>query len=258
MELEACASAAIASGYEQLFALGGDGTFQHLVAAALGSEVTVGLLPAGGGNDVARALRMPRDPIAAARELLQGNVRAMDVLRARFSDGHARIYVGGGGSGLDAESALLAAGPFRRLPGAVRYVSAALWSLLSYRPLDAEVTLDGQTIPQSDRLLIAAVSNTPTYGAGVRIAPNARPDDGLLDLVLVREMPLVRLIEAIPAILRDGAIGWPEIRRFQGRRASIRSATPAAFHGDGELLGTTPVEIEVLPQAIRVITPNRS
>jgi diacylglycerol kinase (ATP) len=182
----------------------------------------------------------------------------MDVLRARFADGHAAVYVGGGGLGLDAEAAGLANGKFRRLPGAARYVAGALWALATFEPFSVEVALDSQRVAgESGPVIFAAVANTPTYGAGVKIAPMAETDDGLLDLVLVGNLPWTRLIELIPVILRTGDIRAPEVRRFRARRVRLQTNRPALFHGDGEVLGEAPVEVENLPGAIRVLAPAR-
>jgi diacylglycerol kinase (ATP) len=252
------AAEAAAAGYGRIAALGGDGSFQQVVKATLGSEAVLGFLPAGGGNDIAEALGIPQEPVAAAYVFLHGQPRRMDVLRAHFTGGHAAVYVGGGGLGLDAEAAGLANGKFRRLPGAARYVAGALWALATFEPFLIEVELDGQSIAgESGPVIFAAVANTPTYGAGVKIAPTAETDDGLLDVILVRALPWTRLVELIPVVLRTGDIRAPEVRRFRARRVRLETNRPALFHGDGEVLGEAPVEIETLPGAIRVLAPAR-
>jgi diacylglycerol kinase (ATP) len=110
-------------------------------------------------------------------------------------------------------------------------------------------------VPWRGRAMFAAVANGPCYGSGVRIAPMAQMDDGWLDITIVREMPLSRLLEAIPIVLRSGDIRWREIERFRCRRFSLRASSPALVHGDGELLGTLPAEFEIIPKAIRVLVP---
>ena len=257
--LERTAAQAAAAGYARVAALGGDGTFQGVVRGLLGTDVVLGLLPAGGGNDLAAALGIPRDPVAAAHVFLGARPRSMDVLRARFAGGKTAIYLGGGGLGLDAEAAALAETKFRRLPGAARYLAGALWAAASFQPFNLHAEIDGKQII-SDRagLLLAAINNTPTYGAGVRIAPDARVDDGLLEIVLVRQLSWLRLVEAIPLLLQSGRIHWPEIERYRGRQVVLHTNRPVAFQGDGEILGESPVEIEVLPAAIRVAAPARA
>jgi len=256
-DFERRAKEAVTAGYCTIVALGGDGTFQHLVKATLGADVALGFFPAGGGNDIALALGLPKDAVAAAHMFLHSQPRRVDILRARFNDAHSSVYVGGGGLGLDAEAARCASGRFRRLPGAARYVAGAFWALAAFEPLHVEVEIDGELVVAGDPLLLAAAVNTPTYGAGVKIAPSAKVDDGLLDLILVRQLSWTRLLEIIPVVLRTGDVREPEVRRFRARRVRLRADRPALFHGDGEVLGQAPVEIENLPGAIRVVAPAR-
>ncbi len=255
--LQRLAAEGVAAGYTRIVALGGDGTFRQIVEGTLGTEAVLGFLPAGGGNDIAEALGIPKDPVAAAHDLLHSPPRRMDVLRARFVGGNTSVYVGGGGLGLDAQAAELANGKFRRLPGAARYVAGALCALATFEPFCIEAELDGKPIRAGGPVMFAAVVNTPTYGAGVRIAPEAKIDDGWLNLVLVGELHWTRVLEVIPVILRTGDVRRPEIRRSRARRVSLCTARPAQFHGDGDVLGEAPVEVENLPGAIQVVAPPR-
>jgi diacylglycerol kinase (ATP) len=100
------------------------------------------------------------------------------------------------------------------------------------------------------------IANSTRYGSGIRIAPEAKMDDGWMDVALVREVQLMRLVEAIPIVLTSGDLrGFPEVRRYRCKRIVLQTERSAKVHGDGELLGETPVELTVLPQAVRVMTP---
>lgn len=246
-------AAEAAARYATILMLGGDGAFFHLVNATFGRDLLLGLLPAGNGNDVAAALGLPPDPVAAAQVLLHGTPRRVDAVRARLADGTSAIYAGTAGMGLDAEAAQLASASFRRLPGVTRYIAGALWSLARFRPILLEAEIDGQ--PWRGPVLLAAVSNAPAYGAGVKIAPEARIDDGWLELTLVAPLPWMRILEAIPMLLRTGDVRWPEIHRHRARRICLRPDQPALVHADGEVLGRGAVEFEILPGAIRVLAP---
>jgi diacylglycerol kinase (ATP) len=107
------------------------------------------------------------------------------------------------------------------------------------------------------RALFAAVANATSYGSGVRIAPDAKMDDGWLNVVLVGEMKWTRLFQAIPIVLGSGDLRFDEVRRFRCRRAVLEADRPAMVHGDGEALGEAPAEFEVVPGAIRVMAPRR-
>ena len=148
-DLELRARAAIAEGCRFLLAMGGDGTLQGLVNAAYGSGVVLGVLPAGGGNDFAAALGLPKDPVAAVHATLNGQPREVDLLRARTSDGCERLYVGGGGVGLDVDASVYAAGIYRRLPGRLRYVASAVRAWLEFTQLNVQAEF-----PRSDETQI--------------------------------------------------------------------------------------------------------
>lgn len=250
-ELRRRAERAAAEGYTIVAALGGDGTFHQALAGAFGAGVTLGFLPAGHGNDLARGLGLPLEPVAAARAFARGSAVPVDLLRARFADGTSIVYAGAGGVGLDAEAATFANGRYRRLPGAMRYVAGALAMLGSFRPLEVEAELDG--LPLRARVLLAAAANGPCYGAGVRIAPEARMNDGRLDLALVAPLGWMEIAELLPRAVTSGDIREPAVVRRQGRRLKLRTDRPARFHADGELVGHAPEEIEVLPAAVRII-----
>ncbi len=255
-ELESNALAAIKSGVRLLFALGGDGTFHGLVNAAYGFDVVLGVLPAGGGNDFAAALRLPEDPVEAAKAVLRGQPKRVDLARARTGDGQERLYLGGGGLGIDAEAARYASGAFRRLPGRSRYVASALRAFCMHRAIGvrAEFPLS-DLAPIESKSLLAAVLNTPTYGAGIRLAPEARLDDGWLDAVIVEDLRVFEVLGLLPQLLKSGELRTPRIKRVRARRVKFITDRRCMFHGDGEILGPTPVEIEIVPEAVRVLAP---
>lgn len=244
------AAEAADAGYAAIVALGGDGTFHHVVNGAMGRDVVLGFFPAGNGNDIASGLGIPQDPVAAAHAFLTRAPRPVDALRARLADGSTQIYLGVGGMGLDADAAQLVHGRFRWLPGAARYIAAALWALATFHPLGVEAEMDGARVNAA--AMFAAVANSPGYGSGLMIAPAATMDDGMLDVTLVGALDWTEILEAIPVMFRTGDLRWPQIQRFRTRRVALRADRPALFHGDGEVLGHAPVEVEVLPGAVRV------
>ena len=255
------AAEGVTAGCKCIVALGGDGVFHHVVNGALldappaaAGAPLLGFLPAGNGNDIATGLGIPGDPLAAARTFLTAPARRVDLLRARFAGGQTHLYAGVGGMGLDAEAAQLVHGKFRRLPGVLRYAGAGLAALRNFAPIELSAEIDGRS--WQGRVLFVAVANAAAYGAGVRVAPDAVMDDGWLDVVLVGEMPWTEVLDALVEILRrDSRLERDQIVRFRARRVTLRAERPALFHGDGEILGHSPVEIEVLPAALRIPSP---
>ena len=273
-ELESRAREKIADKRRLLLAMGGDGTFQALANAAFGTDTLLGILPAGGGNDLAAALGLPRNPLHAAEELLRGHSRPVDLIRVRASatlspagsptgsgqagqaGGLERLYVGGGGIGLDAEAARYASGIFRRVPGRLRYVLSGLWALRYYAAPRVRAEFPGGA-PHAveNRTLLTAVLNTPTYGAGLRLAPDALVDDGMLDVVFVGDLTVFQVLKLMPRLLYSGELRSPLVSRMHARSLRLIADPPCEFHGDGEILGMTPVEIEIVPAAVQVLAP---
>ncbi len=253
--LESYARSAIQAGRRVLLAMGGDGTLQALVNAAHRREVVLGILPTGGGNDFAAALGLPKNPIAAAVAILSAKPRRVDVLCACTADGSRRLYVGGGGVGLDADAASYS-GAYAHLPGRLRYIAAALRALREFKPLRIRAEFPrSERPPMEAPVLLAGVLNTPSYGAGLRLAPDARIDDGLLTTLFVRNLSALQVLAAVPRLLTRGDLPDSYVTRFSASRVLLTTDRECLFHGDGEILGPAPVEIEVLPKALQMLAP---
>jgi len=255
-DLESLTKEAIQDGVRLLFAVGGDGTLQGLVNAAYGHDVVLGVIPAGGGNDFARALRLPREPLAALAAALCGETRFVDLAKVRTSDGFERLFLGGGGVGLDADTAQYAGGRYRNWRGRSRYLAAAIHAYLRYKPRRVRVTVEHSGDATTwQTCVLACALNTPTFGAGIRLAPKARINDGVLDFAFLEELGVGRLLRILPRLALQGTLNLPGLRTLQFRKLRLETEPPACFQGDGELLGPTPVEIEVVPGAAKFLAP---
>src|SRR6202171_171323 len=255
-ELESCVHDQILQGQHLLFAMGGDGTFQALANAAVGPDVVLGVLPMGGGNDFASALELPSEPAEAAEAMLRGQPRCVDLVRVRTADGKTRLYAGGGGIGLDAEAARYASGAYRWLPGRLRYIASALRALVGYVPIEVRIDFPGtDLISWEAKALLAAVLNSPTYGAGVRLAPGATLDDESLHVILIEDIGAFGALRLLPRLMGTGELRTSLLKRWRVSKVRLTTRKPCLFQGDGEILGPTPVEIELVPHAVRVLAP---
>jgi diacylglycerol kinase (ATP) len=258
-DMEVRVRAAIADGARLLFAMGGDGTVQALVNAVVAERagengVTIGILPSGGGNDFAAALRLAKDPAAVVAGLRDATIRSVDVLRARTGDGATRLFVGGGGVGLDVEASRHASGSYRRWPGRSRYLASALHAWREFQPIGVRVEFPDDDLAAIDaRAMLAATLNTPSYGAGLRVAPEARVDDGLLDFAILKNLSAAEVGRAIPKMFANGALPDSYFTRRKVSAVILQTDRECMFHGDGEILGPAPVRVEVVPKAIRVL-----
>ena len=254
-ELRREARAKIAEGSAQLAAMGGDGTLQILAQEAFGGETAIGVIPAGGGNDFAAALGI-RNWREAVKAIVAGRSRVVDAVKVRFADGQERRYCGGGGAGLDAAAAGQASGRFANWPGRLRYIAAAIEALRRDPGTSFHVTSGARNeLEFSGKALLAAALNTPSYGGGVRLAPDAAVDDGLLDFVVLEPLTPLEILGLLPGLCFAGKLNSKRIKRFRAASARVITAVPVRFHGDGELLGTTPVTIEIEPKALKILAP---
>jgi diacylglycerol kinase (ATP) len=246
---------AISEGCDTFVALGGDGTLQLLVTEIFGRDVRVGVIPAGGGNDFASALGIPTNVQHAVAVIAEGNSRPVDLLQVRTSDGKDYLYLGGGGIGLDAEAARHAGGKFMNWPGRLRYVASAITALQGFSGVEVDVEFPETELPGiAKRVLLAAVLNTPSYGGGLRLAPGAELDDGLLEVVLLEMLGAREILALLPRLLFTGELKTGHVTRLRTQRVRITPRSEAWFHGDGELLGPAPVDVQVLHKKLCVLT----
>ena len=246
--------AAISAGCKTLIAMGGDGTLQVLVREAMQCPVTFGIIPAGGGNDFAAALGI-RNWKEAVQAIAQGKSRPVDLMCVQFTDSSA-IYLGGGGVGLDAEAARLASQRFANWRGRLRYLAAAISALSGFPGISVELEFPTNgSLGLRRKVLLAAALNTPSYGGGLRLAPEARLDDGTAEVVLIEMLAKWEVAALIPHLLLTGELKTGRVQRFRSSRITLKTPEGTWFHGDGELLGQNPHEITVLPKAIRILAP---
>lgn len=258
--LRSSVRATIGRGCVTLIAMGGDGTVQLVVNEAVAHQVRVGVIPAGGGNDFAAALGIPKNVGEAVRVIVRGECRSVDVARVRTWAGEGAVYLGmylgGGGMGLDSEAVRFASGKFSRWPGRLRYLASAIAALRGFKGVEIEVSFPESDLPKIEStVLLAAVLNTPTFGGGLRLAPEARVDDGILDVVMIEMLSVLEVLALIPRLLINGELKTQRVKRVRAAKVNLTTRRETWFQGDGESLGVSPVEIEVLPGALRVLAP---
>ncbi|HZD73691.1 MAG TPA: diacylglycerol kinase family protein [Actinomycetota bacterium] len=240
-----------APDYTAVVAMGGDGTVGACAAgigeAGTAGRAALGLIPAGGGNDVARNLGLPfDDPLAAATLLPTLTWRRADLVRAG-----ERLFLNAAGAGFDSEVSRLANHRLAKAPARLRYVGAMLAELALWRPAGFRITLDGRQLEA--RGWLVAIGNGQSYGGGMRIAPDARLDDGLLDVVLIGELSKPSFLAVFPKVYSGRHISHPAVTVWRAARVGLDADRPLAVHLEGELAGTVPVAFEILPGAIRLL-----
>ncbi|MEU8146635.1 YegS/Rv2252/BmrU family lipid kinase [Nonomuraea sp. NPDC048901] len=245
------ACAAVAERPDALVAFGGDGLVHLAVQAVAGTDVPLGIIPAGTGNDIATALGVPRkDPIAAARTVLRGRSRLIDAARVRAGRAD-ELFAGVVCCGFDSRVNERANG-LTWPPGMARYLLATVQELRRFRPIPFRVTFDDGE-PIGREAMLVAVGNTSSYGAGMRVCPDARPDDGLLDVMILEAVSTAEFVRVFPSVYRGSHVSHQAVSVRRVR--SVRLEAPGVVaYADGERIGPSPITCEIQPGALRVIT----
>ncbi|MEU7000873.1 YegS/Rv2252/BmrU family lipid kinase [Nonomuraea sp. NPDC046570] len=241
------ACTAVAERPDALVAFGGDGLVHLAVQAVAGTEVPLGIIPAGTGNDIADALGLPvRNPLAAADVVLRLRPRIVDAARVGADEWFAGVVCCGFDSRVNER-----ANGLTWPPGMAKYLVALVEELRVFRPIPFRLTLDGEVIERE--AMLVAVGNTRSYGAGMRVCPAASPDDGLLDVTILGAVGRGAFLRAFPRVYRGTHAGHPAVTMLRAR--SVRLEAPGAIaYADGERVGPVPLVCAVEPGALRVLT----
>lgn len=248
---------AVEQGATTVLTLGGDGLVNLALQAVAGTPVSLGFLPVGTGNDIARALGVPsratpRDLAAAVDIVLRGATRRVDA--ARMSRAHAcHWWMGVLASGFDSrvnERANAMSG--RIVRGRARYDLAVAAELGRLRTTPYEVIVDG--VRHKLEATLVAIGNAPSYGGGMRVAPGARLDDGLLDVTVLGPITRRAFVRVFPRVYSGTFVSHPAVRLLQGVNVTLVSPGAVAY-ADGERLGALPVTVTAVAGAVRVIAP---
>jgi YegS/Rv2252/BmrU family lipid kinase len=263
-DAERIAREGVRAGVERVVVAGGDGTVSEvatgLLAADLGRYAELALLPLGTGGDLRRTLGVPADLEAALAAVAGGVRRPLDAGRATFTGRDGReervFFVNIASLGISGLTTELVNRATKALGGRVSFLLGTLRSIASYRAAahPVELRLDGETIHRGP-LVLAAAANGRYFGGGMQVAPDARPDDGLLDAIVVPGFSKLRLLAELPRIYRGTHLG---VAGVLGRRGRVLEALPLGGEPpwveiDGEPLGRLPARFEVLPGALTLV-----
>jgi len=239
-------------------AVGGDGTV-HEAANGLfkaGGSKPLGYIPAGSGNDFARGFGLPTGTEDALQVILgPHHLRAADVIHSE-----GKIAICSTGAGFDGKVARVTNTAvyknwLNKLKlGKLAYVISLVRVLVSYRPCEAKITVDGVD-HGFNRVWLITFANIPYFGGGMKICPDADPGDGTASICVVSGIGKLELLAVFPRVYKGTHISHPAVHFLQGRRITLHSVEPLDIHMDGEAAGTTPVHLEVMPAAISVIVP---
>ena len=235
------------SGFDRVVVCGGDGSFHHAIRNFDTSLGVLGIVPLGSGDDFARVLGIPRDVEGACEAVLGGRTRDVDLAVA-----NGFRYAGVAGLGFDSEVAAFA-NRVKIMRGSAVYLYATLRVLPRFTPHRVRLTIDGKT--RDETMMFAVVGNSPQYGGGIRIVPDALIDDGLLDFCIVHRTSRWQLLKTLPLAYTGAHVKRSYVEVGRGREFRFESDTVLDVYADGERVTQTPVTFG-LGGKLRVAIPN--
>jgi diacylglycerol kinase (ATP) len=248
-DLERLARAAAEEGAEIVAVLGGDGSVGAAANGLAGSAAALAVLPAGTGDDFAKAIG-PAKLEAASRLLARPDIREVDLLEVT-AGAQVRLVVNVAGAGFDSEVNETANAMSIRLGATGTYVAAVVKTLRRFVPAHYEIEVDDERI--STDAMLAVVGNGRSYGGGMRVLPTASIDDGLLDVCIVRALSTAAFLRAFPRVFRGTHVSHPKVTMLRGRRVAVESDRRIQVYGDGEPIGSLPAVFRIRPGALRLV-----
>jgi diacylglycerol kinase (ATP) len=243
------AAGAAGEGFDTVVAAGGDGTINEVVNGLAGTGVTLGLLPLGTMNVFAAEMNIPSNRLKRGWEIIEsGHVREIDLARA-----NSHCFVQLAGVGFDAQAVAGVDWQAKKNFGPLSYVISAA-KVASRKPPRLTIEAEDGSVREGS---FALIGNGRFYGAPVAVFKQAVIDDGLLDVVVCKNLSVLDIIRYIQNVVFGTHLGLPDVDYFQTRRVTVRAAhgEDVPFEADGELVGFAPVTFEVVQRGLKVLTP---
>jgi YegS/Rv2252/BmrU family lipid kinase len=232
---------------ETVVAVGGDGTIGLIAGALRDTPGRLAVIPAGRGNDFARVMKIPENPAEAAALILDGTAKVVDVGNV---DGETFVCIASLGFDSDANRI---ANEAKLVKGNLVYLYAALRALLGWKHANFHVVIDGAA--HDMRGWSVAVANSQAYGGGMYVAPQAKLDDGLLDIVMVSESNRRTFLKDLPKVFKGTHTSNPRVSMLTGHTVEISSDRPFDIYADGDPIGRTPATVSISPRSLKVLVP---
>jgi len=250
------------AGYRRVIVCGGDGTVNEAIDAIIKTDVALGIIPLGIGNDFAHNLGIKEEVEFACHILKHGKIKKIDVIKI----GENKYYGGMGGIGFDADIVSSVNRWKKFIPQMFIYpfyIGAVMIEIAICRPHKVRIKYDGESF--SGQILMVYFGNTGSYARVIHTSPFALVDDGLLDICIVEKIDKLKIVHAfLAAFIKAPLFHLPEVKIYkeipgvevyQAKKVYVESDTPLPFHGDGEIISRTPLSLEVVPGALKVIVP---
>jgi diacylglycerol kinase (ATP) len=237
-----------------LVVVGGDGTVNEVVNAVAGTDAEIAVLSSGTGQDLARSQGIPSGLDDAIRVALEGETRVIDVGRVELAGGESRYFANVGSAGMSGAVARRANAMSKRLGGKTTFFYALTREFLAWQNTRVMVELD-EGVTREGAMHDVIVANGRWHGGGMKLAPDARQDDGLFDVVLIGDVNKLDFLTTAPKLYNGRYLAHPKVEHLHSATVSIDAAAPLPLEVDGEPIGTTPARFAVVPAALRLRVP---
>lgn len=248
-QIETLTMQAIIDGYNEIVAVGGDGTLTEMIQGICqsgSSNIKAGILPCGTGNDFSKVLYMSQDPLMILESVLLGKTKDADLF-----DCNGIKCINICAMGIDGQIVIDTEKIKKLFPGPVAYLISTLKSLMIYKARKIEIEMDQTRIQR--KTLIVAVGNGKYFGGGMKITPKAEIDDGLMDVCIVNHVPKLKLIAMFPSIFKGEHLNIREVEYYRCSEISVVSLEKSLLlNVDGNIVGSTPVRITLAKEKIRL------
>jgi len=244
------AKAAVENGAKKIVVLGGDGTIREVACALMHTNVPLGIISCGTGNDIIRALKIPNDPLAALDIALNGEVREMDAAMA-----NDLLYFNVAGFGFDVDVLRYVEIYKKRMKnGSLAYMRGLLTALLRLNSRKTKISWPEGSMEAE--VLIIAAGNGTHFGGGMKVTPKADPFDGLLDICIINNVSKLNAYLILPKFLKGEHLTTKYVTYFKTTELTAVCEPASLLDVDGDILPGTPVTFKILPKAIHVVVPN--
>ena len=237
--------------YDGFIGIGGDGTLHEIINGMLsrpdGNKIPIGIIPGGSGNSYMHDLNLT-DPLKAAKAIIQGNTKFLDTARVEVN--HVVKYANNMiGWGLVTDVGKKA--EHYRWMGTNRYTILSVMEVFHHKSRSAALIMDNKKIEDEFTFIIAC--NSMHVGKGMKMAPKARLDDGLIDLIVIRaDVSRTRLLQVLPKLFDGSHINEPEVEYYQTSKFSLIPEMDEILNIDGEIMGSTPIKVKMIPNAFEM------
>lgn len=252
------ARTALEHGFTHIICFGGDGTVHEVVNGLVvdgrvSSDIALSIIPGGTGSDFVRILGISRDPREASQAVLGRETRVVDIgVIHCLRDGEPieRYFVNVAGLGFDGETSVRVNRMSKRIGGTIPYLTGLALTLLSYTNKDVELTYDGRQL--AGRFNSVIVCNGQYFGGGMWVGPRAAADDGLFDIVILKDLNKLEFLVNVPRVYKGTHLSHPKVQSFQAQEIHVEAKQRMFIQAEGELVGEAPATFRILPGALHL------